>query len=109
MNDEVTSQQQVQGPGADPALTQPDTDLVAAYLPPFRSLLSGMVSGGIRHLTLDLSAVKAIDSAGIGLLVSVHNSLRRAGGELKLINVSRDMLALFQAMRINQHFSISGH
>ena len=108
MNDEVISQQAAAHDG-DTALTKPDGDLVAACLPPFRSRLAGMVAAGIRHLTLDLAGVRAIDSVGIGLLVSVHNSLRRAGGELKLIHVSKDILALFHAMRINQHFSVSGN
>ena len=108
MKDEAISQQTaVQD--ADTAVTRPDGDLVAAHLPPLRSRLAGMVAAGIRHLTLDLAAVRAIDSVGIGLLVSVHNSLRKAGGELKLIHVSKDILALFHAMRINQHFSVSGN
>ncbi len=108
MNDELISQQ-VSAQNANTAVTRPDGDLVAAHLPPFRSTLAGMVAAGIRHLTLDLAGVRAIDSVGIGLLVSVHNSLRKVGGELKLIHVSKDILALFQAMRINQHFSVSGN
>jgi anti-anti-sigma factor len=108
MNDEVISQPAVLPP-ADTAVTKPDGDLVAAHLPAFRSRLTGMVAAGIRHLTIDLGGVTAIDSMGIGLLVSVHNSLRKIGGELKLIHVSKDILALLQAMRINQHFSVSGN
>ena len=108
MNDEAISPQTAPQ-DADTVVTKPDGDLVAAHLPPFRSRLAGMVAAGIRHLTLDLAGVRAIDSVGIGLLVSVHNSLRKAGGELKLIHVSKDILALFQAMRINQHFSVSGN
>jgi anti-anti-sigma factor len=56
-----------------------------------------------------LESVKSIDSTGIGLLVSAHNSLRRAGGELSVIHVSNDILDLFHAMRIHQHFSVSGN
>ncbi len=107
MNDEVISQQAALQE-TDTAVTRPDGDLVAAYLPAFRSKLTGMVAAGIRHLTLDLAGVSAIDSMAIGLLVSVHNSLRKGGGELKLIHVSKDILALLQAMRLNQHFSVSG-
>jgi anti-anti-sigma regulatory factor len=50
-----------------------------------------------------------VDSAGIGLLISAHNSLKKAGGELAVINASCDILALFQAMRIHQHFSVTGN
>ena len=108
MNDEVISQQAAPQNGGV-AVTEPDGDLVAVHLPAFRARLSAMVAAGARHLTLDLARVNSIDSVGIGLLVSVHNSLRKAGGELKLIHVPKDILALLQAMRINQHFSGSGN
>jgi anti-anti-sigma regulatory factor len=49
-----------------------------------------------------------VDSAGIGLLISAHNSLKKAGGELTVIQVSKDILDLFRTMRIHQHFSVSG-
>lgn len=91
------------------SLIEPGGDLVAARVPAFRARLSGMVAAGTRYLTLDLARVQSVDSVGIGLLVSVHNSLCKAGGELKLIHVSQDILALLQAMRINQHFSVSGN
>jgi serine/threonine-protein kinase RsbW len=94
---------------SDTAVTEPDGDIVAARVPDFRARLSGMVAAGTRHLTLDLACVQSVDSVGIGLLVSVHNSLRKAGGELKLIHVSTEILTLLQAMRINQHFSVSGN
>ena len=50
-----------------------------------------------------------VDSAGIGLLISAHNSLKKAGGELAVIHASSDILALFRTMRIHQHFSVSGN
>jgi anti-anti-sigma factor len=105
MDDEMVSQ------GADPrtAVARPDGDLVAARLPALRSRLTEMVASGILHLTLDLSGVESVDSMGIGLLVSAHNSLKKAGGELIVIHASRDILDLFHTMRIHQHFSVSGN
>ena len=108
MNEETISQGAVT-PRADTAVERPDGDLVAARLPVLRSRLTEMVASGVVHLTLDLAGVKAIDSTGIGLLVSAHNSLRKAGGELNVIHVSSDILELFHAMRIHQHFSVSGN
>jgi anti-anti-sigma factor len=118
MNDETVSQAAISQPttsqatitqGTTTAMARPDGDLVAARLPALRSRLSEMVAAGILHLTLDLAGVQSIDSMGIGLLVSAHNSLRKAGGELTVIHASNDILDLFHAMRIHQHFSVSGN
>jgi anti-anti-sigma factor len=90
------------------AVVQPEGDLVAASLPALRSKLQEMLGAGMVHLTLDLASAQMVDSAGIGLLISAHNSLKKAGGELTVIHASNDILALFRTMRIHQHFSVSG-
>jgi len=102
MNDEVVTR------ATDAAVVQAEGDLVAARLPVLRSRLRGMVASGILHLTFDLAGVHAIDSSGIGLLVSAHNSLKKAGGELTVIHASKDILDLLRTMRIHQHFTVSG-
>jgi anti-anti-sigma regulatory factor len=49
-----------------------------------------------------------MDSRGIGLLISAHNSLRKVGGTLAVVHASKDILELLHTMRIHQHFSVSG-
>jgi anti-anti-sigma factor len=93
---------------ATSAVVQPEGDLVAARLPALRSKLQEMLGAGMVHLTLDLAGTRMVDSAGIGLLISAHNSLKKAGGDLTVIHVSQDILDLFRTMRIHQHFSVSG-
>ena len=90
------------------AVLQPEGDLVAAKLPALRAKLRELVAAGVLHLTLDLAATQMVDSAGIGLLISAHNSLKKAGGELTVIHASKDIFDLFRTMRIHQHFSVSG-
>jgi anti-anti-sigma factor len=89
------------------AVVQPEGDLVAARLPALRSQLQAMLAAGTVHLTLDLAGTRMVDSAGIGLLISAHNSLKKAGGGLTVIHASKDILDLFRTMRIHQHFSVS--
>jgi anti-anti-sigma factor len=103
MNDDMVS------PDATAAVLQPAGDLVAAMLPALRSTMRGMVESGTLHMTVDLTAVQAVDSAGIGLLISAHNSLKKAGGELTVIHASADILELFRTMRIHRHFNVSGN
>ena len=90
------------------AVIQPEGDLVSISLPPLRSKMREMVGAGVRHLTVDLAKVQMVDSAGLGLLMSAHNSLRKTGGQLAVIHASEDILQLFQTMRFHQHFSVSG-
>jgi anti-anti-sigma factor len=95
-------------PKVTDAMLRPEGDLVAARLPALRAKLQEMVGAGVVHLTLDLAGTQMVDSAGIGLLISAHNSLKKAGGALTVIHVSKDILDLFRTMRIHQHFSVSG-
>jgi anti-anti-sigma factor len=90
------------------AVVKLDGDLIAARLPALRSKLQEMLAGGTVHLTLDLTGTRMVDSTGIGLLISAHNSLKKAGGDLTVIHASKDILDLLRTMRIHQHFSVSG-
>ena len=83
-------------------------DVVAASVPELRSKMREVVAEGIRELVVDLANVQMVDSTGIGLLISAHNSLRKLGGKLAVIHASPDILELFQTMRMHKHFSVSG-
>lgn len=87
---------------------QPEGDLVSPKLPAVRDKLRELVAAGVVHMTIDLAGTQMVDSAGIGLLISAHNSLKKAGGELSVIHASKDILELFRTMRIHQHFAVSG-
>ena len=84
-------------------------DIVAASIPELRSKMRGIVEEGVRELVVDLADVHMVDSSGIGLLISAHNSLRKVGGQLAVIHASAEILELFQTMRMHQHFSVSGN
>jgi len=83
-------------------------DVVAASVPDLRTALRGLVGDGVRDLVIDLEAVQMMDSLGLGLLISTHNTLQKAGGQLSLVRASADILQLLTTMRMHQHFSVSG-
>jgi anti-anti-sigma factor len=89
-------------------VVQPPGDVVAATVPELRTALRGAIGDGALELTIDLSNAQMIDSTGIGLLISAHNSMRKMGGHLAVVHASGDILELFRAMRIHQHFGVSG-
>jgi anti-anti-sigma factor len=82
--------------------------MVAASIPELRSKMREAVAEGVRELVVDLTDVQMVDSSGIGLLISAHNSLHKAGGRLSVIQASPEILQLFQTMRMHQHFTVSG-
>ena len=89
------------------AVIRPEADVVAASVADLRSRMRGLIGAGVRDLVVDLSAVQMVDSAGLGLLISAHNSLRKAGGHISVVHASPDVYELFRTMRIHQHFSVS--
>ena len=92
------------------AVVRPTGDnIVAATLPELRLKLREMLEEGVREMVVDLVDIRTVDSSGIGLLMSAFNSLRKVGGQLAVVNASEDLLALFQTMRMHQHFSVSGN
>lgn len=91
----------------DKAVVQPARDLVAAFLPDLRSQLQAAVAAGVRELVLDFTRVQMIDSAGIGLVIAAHNSLRKAGGRLAITGASAEVANLLRCMRVHQHLSVN--
>ena len=90
------------------AVVHPAGDVVAATIDNLRQEMQGMLGAGVREMSMDLSDVRMMDSRGIGLLISAHNSLRKVGGTLAVVHASKDILDLLHTMRIHQHFSVSG-
>jgi len=90
------------------AVVHPAGDVVAASIGELRREMQRMVSAGVREMTVDLTGVRMMDSRGIGLLISAHNSLHKLGGTLAIVHASKDILDLLRTMRIHQHFSVTG-
>lgn len=48
-----------------------------------------------KKVLLDLGGVSWMDSSGLGVIVSGHTSIRRAGGEMKILNATKKIHELF--------------
>jgi len=53
-----------------------------------RQTVDQLVREGRVKIVIDLAAVSYIDSAGIGMLIAKYLSVRRKGGDLKLLNLN---------------------
>ena len=71
-----------------------------------RDLLHVMVSKGEKRFVLNLRDVHFIDSFGIGELVRSYATVRKRGGELKLMHVTKKVHDLLEITRIHTLFEI---
>jgi len=53
-----------------------------------RQRIDELLASGDTRVVLDLQGVDYIDSAGIGMLVAKYVSVRRSGGDVKLVSLS---------------------
>jgi len=71
-----------------------------------RDVVQQLVHDGYRNILLNLSGVVHIDSSGIGELMSIYTSLRNQGGELKLMNLTKNVRNLLQVTRLYTVFDV---
>lgn len=68
-----------------------------------RDAVRRQLDAGRRHLVLDLGAVPYVDSCGLGTMVQAYVSARRAGGSVKLMNITprvRQLLTITRLMTV---------
>lgn len=58
------------------------------------------------RVVLDMTAVKFVDSSGLGALISCLRLLNTRRGDFKLCAMSRPVRALFELMRMHRVFNI---
>ena len=70
-----------------------------------RKTVKGLAQQGSK-IVLNLGGVTGVDSTGIGELVSAYTSVRNAGGELKLLNLTREVHDLLRITKLCTVFDI---
>ncbi|RMD91602.1 MAG: anti-sigma factor antagonist [Calditrichaeota bacterium] len=59
-----------------------------------------MVENGVKKVVIDLGKVKWMNSSGLGALMGAMTTLRNAGGDLKLANVTDKVQSLFMITKL---------
>lgn len=72
-------------------------------------VLSAEVSGGARHVTVDLSGLRFADSASIQVLVEAHRALKRRGGTLELASPQPLVTRTLALLGIDQVIPVRPH
>jgi len=75
----------------------PDADSI-------RDMLHGIIDGGNKKIIVNLGGVNWINSTGVGILMTGYTTMRRNGGDLKLLNVSDRLQSILYVTKLNLIF-----
>lgn len=70
-----------------------ETDLLDSYL-------QKLVAQGARKLLLNLTELTQVDSSGLSIIVGMCVSLRRRGGDLRVLRPGGRVLEVFRVLRL---------
>jgi len=65
-----------------------------------------LVFEGHKQIALNLAGLSYMDSAGLGELVSVHSTVVRAGGEIKIFNLTKRVSDLLSITKLLMVFDV---
>ena len=71
-----------------------------------RETVRKLISDGKKKIVLNLAQVDYIDSSGVGELVSSFTAVRNAGGELKLLNLTKKVHDVLYVTKLYTVFDI---
>lgn len=71
-----------------------------------RDTVGQLLSKNQKKILLNLGEVNYIDSSGIGELVSAFTTVRKQGGELKLLNLTKKVHDLLQITKLYTVFDV---
>jgi anti-sigma B factor antagonist len=71
-----------------------------------RDAVHGLIDQGQKKIILNLVGVDYIDSSGVGELVSSFTTVRNAGGELKLLNLTQKVHDVLHVTKLYTVFDI---
>ncbi|PZD97640.1 anti-sigma factor antagonist [Paenibacillus sambharensis] len=72
----------------------------------FRRLMLEKLDAGLIYIELDLSRLTYMDSAGLGVLISLNKKVAGVDGSLRLTGLTGEIKNLFELTRLHQVFEI---
>ena len=76
--------------------------LDAVSVPELRPTLDKLVDLQPRRVEVDLSRLRMIDSSGVGALVSIYKRVRAQGGQVVVLGLQDQPLAIFKLLRLDR-------
>jgi anti-sigma B factor antagonist len=67
-----------------------------------RSQIDKLVADESKRVEVDLSSLRMLDSSGVGALVSLYKRVRAYGGQVVMIGLRDQPLAIFRLLRLDR-------
>lgn len=83
-----------------------DGTLDAVTAPELRAVVDELVAADTKAVTLELSALRLIDSSGVGVIVSLFKRIRANGGQVKIVGLRDQPRAIFRLLRLDRVFPV---
>lgn len=78
--------------------------LDAASAPDLRPTLDALVAEGRTAIVVDLAMLELIDSSGVGVIVSLYKRVKALGGDVRIVGVRDQPLAILKLLRMDRIF-----
>jgi anti-sigma B factor antagonist len=92
----------------DTLLVGIEGQLVAGNRQQLREAVNNEIERGARSVIIDFVDTGYVDSAGLGVLVSLSKKIREADATLRLVNLNDDLRTLFELTRLDTLFDLTG-
>jgi anti-sigma B factor antagonist len=66
------------------------------------SAIRGLIEGGARKMVIDLSGLTAIDSSGLGMLISSFGIMDQHGGQMRVAGAHRSVGKILETVHIDR-------
>jgi anti-sigma B factor antagonist len=80
--------------------------LDALTAPEIRPTIDAVVDEKRRSVQVDLSALRVIDSSGVGVIVSLYKRCKAFGGSVRVTGLANQPLAIFRLLRLDRVFDL---
>lgn len=80
--------------------------LDAVTAPELRGVVDDLVAASRKEVTLDLSALRLIDSSGVGVIVALFKRVRAYNGNVRIVGLRDQPRAIFRLLRLDRVFPV---
>jgi anti-sigma B factor antagonist len=74
----------------------------------FMGEIDRLMAEGRRNVLVDMKSLTWINSTGLGILLAAHATVRRTGGEMKIVHLSDTVENLLAVTKLNRIFEVYG-